>query len=169
MHKSKYELIMKKALYLITLSLLFSCGTSTTIPQRTKEEAKKENTLNLDISSYPKDETIKEFEPPQYPTGKRGLLKFIGKTTNYPMSAADKGMQGVALVKFLVSKEGKIENIKIKKSTGYSILDKEALLTISKLEKLIPATDSDGKNIDCYMEIPITWRLDPVIHKYKLQ
>ncbi len=45
---------------------------------------------------------------------------------NYPMSAAKKGMQGKAIVQFLVSTRGKVQEVKIKKSTGYPILDKEA-------------------------------------------
>ncbi|MCG6533126.1 MAG: energy transducer TonB [Syntrophales bacterium LBB04] len=76
----------------------------------------------------------------------------------YPASAREQGWQGTALLKVLVLKNGTVGSLEIKRSSGYSLLDRSALKAV-KDWKFIPA-QKDGQPIEMGVEIPVTFRLE---------
>lgn len=76
----------------------------------------------------------------------------------YPAAAREQGWQGTALLKVLVLKNGTVGSLEIKRSSGYSILDRSALKAV-KDWKFVPA-QKDGQPIEMGVEIPVTFRLE---------
>lgn len=94
---------------------------------------------------------------PEYSGGSyEDLVKKVSQTVVYPEEAQKKGLEGITLVRFVVNKKGKTENLQIMRSS-YPILDEEAKRVISKLS-FIPGMH-DGKKVKVYMTIPVNFKL----------
>lgn len=62
----------------------------------------------------------------------------IQKQITYPVVARKKGWQGKVVVSFVVDKDGNIMDIQIRESSGFSLLDRNAVQTIKKLAPFPP-------------------------------
>ncbi len=62
----------------------------------------------------------------------------IQKQITYPLVARKKGWQGKVVVSFVVDKHGNIMDIHIRESSGFSLLDRNAVQTIKKLAPFPP-------------------------------
>jgi protein TonB len=56
----------------------------------------------------------------------------------YPLIARKKGWQGTVIVSFVVCTDGKVQDVQIKESSGFSILDQSAVNTIKKAAPFPP-------------------------------
>ncbi len=65
-----------------------------------------------------------------FPGGQSALSRFLVRNLQYPDNAVGNNIQGSVLIGFRVSKEGKLEDIKVKQS-AHPLLDKEALRVVS--------------------------------------
>lgn len=75
----------------------------------------------------------------------------------YPKKARKKGYEGLVELLVLISVDGRASQIKIKKSTGYNILDKQAIKSIQKWTFNPPI--NDGQIVDAWVMIPIRFKL----------
>ncbi len=66
------------------------------------------------------------------------ISQIVQKNINYPYIARKMGWEGKVIISFILTKEGKINDLWIEKSSGYEILDKNALETIQKVSKYFP-------------------------------
>ena len=94
---------------------------------------------------------------PVFPGGEHELLSFIGHNLKYPVEAQRNGIQGRILVKFIVSKSGKVENAQIVRGLDPSI-DKEGLRVVNSLPDFIPG-ELKGEKVPVYYVLPITFKL----------
>lgn len=62
----------------------------------------------------------------------------------YPPLAAREGWQGRLLVHFIIRKDGTIEGLELKKSTGYPVLDDAAITAIKLAAPFLPLPESFG-------------------------
>ncbi len=113
-----------------------------------------------EIIAQPEEEE-KPFEVvdrmPQFPGGNAALLKYISSNLNYPTVAAENGIQGRVLLRFVVSKTGNIENIQVLRSPDPS-LEQEAIRVVKSMPKWVPG-EKNGENVSVYFTLPITFRL----------
>jgi protein TonB len=72
-----------------------------------------------------------------YEEGLRDLFITMQKMTRYPVLAQENGIQGKVYVRFVVTKPGEIDNIKVVRSVDSS-LDQEAIRVVSNLPKFKP-------------------------------
>ncbi len=82
----------------------------------------------------------------------------LSKHFYYPKSAQRKNRQGSVLLAFSISPLGKIENIKIKKSSGFSVLDKAAIKALKKInarDDLAKALNGDSME----HTLPVVYKL----------
>jgi periplasmic protein TonB len=75
----------------------------------------------------------------------------------YPLSARIRGYEGVVLISAKILTEGRVGTLKIKSSSGYSILDQSALEAV-KGWKFDPAKKM-GKAVPAWVEIPVRYVL----------
>lgn len=92
------------------------------------------------------------------------IQRHIGKNFNYPLEAQEKGIQGRVSIMFTVSKDGSIQNVRMR--GPYKILEKEAARIIGRLPKISPGKHK-GKAVNVPFSIPITFKLQDDSYKFK--
>ena len=75
----------------------------------------------------------------------------------YPSAERNAGIQGTAVLRLLVNKNGKVEEITLLSSSGNANLDQAAQKACYKW-KFTPARNQAGQIVRCYMSVPITFR-----------
>ena len=97
---------------------------------------------------------------PHYPGGERALLQALMSELKYPETPLKEGIGGHTVVSFTVTKNGTIDDIKIRKSSGNEELDTEAVRAIKAgiTEKWSPGTVG-GEPVDCLYTLPVKFSL----------
>ncbi len=96
---------------------------------------------------------------PKFPGGEEALMKFLQKHSSYPPVENDLGLEGKAIVKFVVNEDGSITNAKVIKSDSPGF-EKEALRVVAKLPKFEPGMQH-GKAVKVYFVLPFVWKQNP--------
>lgn len=89
------------------------------------------------------------------------LMEFLTKSIRYPLDAKNAGLEGKAIVSFIVNTDGSVSNVELiynpGKGTGEEAL--RVVHSLSKLpEKWIPG-ESGGKSVRVKMQLPIAFKL----------
>lgn len=92
---------------------------------------------------------------PEFPGGENGLKKFIFRNLEYPVIALENDIQGKVYVRFLITDEGKVEQVTVLREI-HPLLDKEAVRIIESLPYWKPAT-LHGKPTNYWKTIPISF------------
>lgn len=95
---------------------------------------------------------------PRFPGGEAAMHKFIGDNLKYPVSAQDAGIQGRVTVRFVVSKTGKVSDVKIIRGIDPAC-DKEVVRIIKAMPNWIPG-EQHGIAVPVYFTIPVVFRLN---------
>ncbi|WP_300664543.1 energy transducer TonB [Fluviicola sp.] len=91
--------------------------------------------------------------------GQESIIQYIKKNLRYPQIAVNEGMQGKVYIQFVVSDRGAVKNVKVKKSTGYQILDDEAVRIIKTMPEWTPGS-IDGIPVNSTFSLPVSFKLD---------
>jgi TonB family protein len=112
------------------------------------------------LPAYIDDEPILGMveEMPSFPGGDKALLAFVKENLVYPQEAIDMGWSGITIIKFVVDRDGKARNPEILKSSGYPLLDKEAMAIVAKLPQFTPGEQA-GKKVPVYYMLPVRFKL----------
>lgn len=94
---------------------------------------------------------------PEFPGGDYAMQKYIAQNVKYPMLAVENGIQGKVYIRFVVDKEGNIDNIEVVKSV-HSSIDKEAVRVVKNMPKWKPG-NLNGKPVKVYYNLPINFLL----------
>ncbi|MDE7155796.1 MAG: energy transducer TonB [Muribaculaceae bacterium] len=97
---------------------------------------------------------------PQFPGGEAALLKWIGDHLRYPTMAAENNIQGRVVVSFVVTKTGKIGEVKILRARDPD-LDKEAIRVVKSLPDFIPGK-MNGQAVNVWYNLPVNFKLQGV-------
>jgi len=93
----------------------------------------------------------------KYVCFQRSLMKHVIKNFRYPARAQEEGIQGRVIVKFVIQKDGSIDEISVLRGVNKD-LDKEAMRIVTKIPNIIPA-QVDGDNVKVSTMLPITFKL----------
>jgi hypothetical protein len=94
---------------------------------------------------------------PTFPGGEDSLLVFIRKNLDYSNVNPEAHIEGRIIVKFVVTKVGKIEDVKLIGSLDPSY-DKEVLRIVSLMPDFIPGM-KDGHPVTDYYTLPIVLKI----------
>ena len=97
---------------------------------------------------------------PQFPGGETALLKWVADHLHYPTMAAENNIQGRVVVSFVVTKTGKIGEVKILRARDPD-LDKEAVRVVKQLPDFIPGK-MNGQAVNVWYNLPVVFRLQGV-------
>lgn len=86
------------------------------------------------------------------------LQNQLHRYLTYPLRARRNGWQGEVMVAFHVSEGGQLRNIRLSKSSGYSLLDRSALNAIARL-KQISLPDRLGNPQAMDLLLPVQYKL----------
>jgi TonB family protein len=152
LEKAKPKQIKKlKILWLIPaisfLILSFSFSTKQTVIPSLPDKADIQDTIYDSVD-----------EMPIFKGGDYGLRVFLAENVKYPPEAKKNKEQGTVYLKFVVSKDKKVEQVEIMKGASEN-LNNEALRAV----KLIPDFEKpgfkDGKPVNVYYSLPVTFKL----------
>lgn len=112
-----------------------------------------------DIATEPLEEALPVAEQmPEFPGGMGELVKYLGEHIQYPTKAQDNHWEGVAVCQFVVEKDGSINEAKVINSSGYQLLDVEALRVVLNMPKWT-AGKQDGDSVRVQFALPISFKL----------
>jgi TonB family protein len=94
---------------------------------------------------------------PQYPGGNNKMWNDIGRNIKYPVIAQENKIQGKVVLRFIVSKTGKVSNIQVLRSL-YPACDNEAVRVVQMLDDWIPG-EQNGVKVPVYYTLPISFKL----------
>ena len=117
------------------------------------------------IEEFPDDGGMMDEDPPamfveempEFPGGIDSLKAYLAKEIQYPPVAKNNGITGTVLIEFVVEKDGRVTNGKVKIPL-FTDCDVEALRVVMSMPKWKPGKNM-GKPVRCYYQVPITFRL----------
>ena len=95
-------------------------------------------------------------EMPEYPGGPEALNAFLTREIQYPEVARNNGITGTVLIEFVVEKDGRVSNAKVKVPL-FPECDKEAVRGVMAMPKWKPGKNM-GKPVRCFYQVPVTFR-----------
>lgn len=159
--KRSNKWMMLKALFVIPVATLamsvFANGTDVSnMAKETTPTAAALSTTNMQTQkSDTKVFTVVE-EMPEFKGGNKAMMEFLMMNMKYPESAIKAKQQGKAVVGFVVKKDGTVSDVYIVKSTGYDVLDNEAMRVVKSMPAWEPGKQK-GKPVDVKYFVPITF------------
>ncbi|MDR0505800.1 MAG: energy transducer TonB [Dysgonamonadaceae bacterium] len=129
-------------------------------------EGVKEGGVNIaDIATHhvvvQEEEKPKIFDhvevPPQFPGGERELMKYLSENIHYPTIAAEQGIQGRVVLRFVVTPDGTVGNVEVLRSLDPSC-DKEAVRVVKNMPKWSPGKQN-GNSVYVYYNLPVSFKL----------
>ena len=86
------------------------------------------------------------------------LLAWLAKYKRYPRKAKIRRQQGTAMLYFEMDRKGRVLSYELQESSGYRLLDQEALALIKRAEPL-PAMPSSMTQAQLELVVPIRFNL----------
>lgn len=81
------------------------------------------------------------------------------RAPEYPYSAQRKGIEGTVVVRFLLNKDGGVDDVDVAESSGNDALDRAALDAAEGFS-FSPGLDGYGRPVRCYAYQPFSFRLE---------
>lgn len=86
------------------------------------------------------------------------MLEFIYSNIRYPARARENNVQGMAIARFVIEKNGEASEIRVVKGLSQDIA-KEVLRVVSSMPKWIPG-QQDGENVRVQFNLPVKFKLE---------
>ena len=93
----------------------------------------------------------------QMPSFKGNVNQWLSQNLTYPAVAAENGIQGRAIVNFVVEKDGSISNVQVVRSVDPA-LDREAVNVVKRMPKWNPGMNN-GQPARVKFTLPVTFKL----------
>jgi len=94
---------------------------------------------------------------PQYPGGESALISFISSNLRFPPAAAEAGLNGTSVVRFVVSKTGTVKNATVIRKLSAEC-DAESMRVIMLMPAWTPGT-TKGQPVDVYYTLPVSFKV----------
>jgi len=132
--------------------------------QEIEEEPQPKEQIEKEIVKQPQSKPSQEFVKVINPQ-EEAMLRYqdivkqkIESYRRYPPWAKKQGIEGTVHIKFTILSTGLTKDIKIVKSSGFNILDKEAISTIKRAQPF-PSIPPELKTSSLTMEVSIVFTL----------
>lgn len=93
----------------------------------------------------------------QMPSFKGNVNHWLAENLHYPTVAAENGVQGRVIVRFVVQKDGSISNVSVIRGVDPA-LDREAMRVVKAMPRWSPGW-KDGEPVNVWFTLPITFSL----------
>ena len=97
-------------------------------------------------------------EMPQFPGGQDKMNSFLAKNIVYPVTAINANKQGIVYVKFIVEKDGKLDNFQVVRGVSPD-LDSTALKAVKEMPQWNPGKQG-GKYVRIFVVVPVSFNLE---------
>ena len=140
------------SVFLFFILFLFACKTSKPSTKIISSDEFHQKITKIDSSEFNNKDNIAIQKFPSIVGG----LKAISRHLSYPKRAKENNIQGKVILQFIVTKNGSISYINVKKGLGYGC-DQEALKALKSVE-IEPGT-INGTSVDMPSSVPVFFRL----------
>lgn len=98
-------------------------------------------------------------EPAEFPGGMAAMRKYLGENINYPQTAKELGLEGKCYLQFVVSANGNISNVEVKRGVpDCPECDKEAVRVVKGMPHWKPGKNG-GKAVHSTFNLPVSFTL----------
>ena len=101
---------------------------------------------------------------PHFPGGEQAMLKFIAENAHYPENAQKAGIEGLAVVEFIIDKKGKIHEPRVIKGLTPAF-DEEVLRVVRAMPDWEPGT-LRGEKKNVRYTLPVSFKIDQATKKH---
>ena len=159
--KFNYYPDFKKKLLVVALSMVLFLLPKTNFSQnddsgsvKGKPKIEVDGGITIDHSeNFVLGEYVIDQSKPEFISGKAGLIQFIDTNKNYPKNHSLDKRSGKVIVKFSVSKQGKLSGFKIIQKLGLGY-DEEAIRIAKLMPDWIPAQRGNQRvEMEAYIEV----------------
>ena len=134
------------------------------VPEKTVHKPVSPPVLKLeeDLPLEPLQEVVPE-RSQQLPPPSSSLEKTIlpvykeNPVPEYPKIAEDRGYEGTVVLKVFVNRKGKVVDLKLSKSSGYSILDQAAMKSVKSW--LFKPGKRGDEEVEMWIDVPVLFEL----------
>jgi TonB family protein len=122
-----------------------------------------EKPVYIEVSKTPREPTDNNIpfviveNMPAFPGGNEAMLSWIANNIKYPEEALRQKVEGIVTIRFVITSEGKIENIVVLKSDN-QIFNDEAIRVVSNMPPWKPGSQN-GRKVDVYSMVPVEFKL----------
>jgi periplasmic protein TonB len=95
----------------------------------------------------------------EYKNGQMEMFKFLGRTLIYPKNAREKNIQGNIYIGFVIEKDGKLTNFKLKRGISNDC-NEEAMRVIQLMSGDWEAGVFNGQKVRQAFTLPIKFKLE---------
>ena len=150
---------MRNLTFIVMLAIACVACTKTTKTENTNTE----ETSIAEVTTSNTEEEIEEVfmvveEKPEFPGGMGELMTYLGSNIQYPSKAKENHWEGRAVCQFIIEKDGSISNAEIIRSSGFQLLDIEAMRVIQNMPNWTSGKQN-GDSVRVKFAIPITFKL----------
>ena len=131
------------------------------VVEEVTEEVAEEVVVEEAVVEEPVEEPVLKFGldvQPEYPGGLTEAMKVVAANTKYPAEAKANGWEGKVICTLIVEKDGSVSGVKVMRSSGYTVLDDEAVRAFSTLSNWAPG-QKDGKPVRAQVMLPLQFKL----------
>lgn len=96
-------------------------------------------------------------EMPGFPGGEEALMKYLASNIKYPAIARENGISGRVYLNFVVSKDGKVKDVKVLRGIGGGC-DEEAIRVVKNMPDWKPGRQN-GRPVAVYYNVPVNFTL----------
>ena len=129
------------------------------------EDTETDQTTIIDFVSFDSPEEVIDDEPfirvedmPEFKGGDlMNFVKYINQNLNYPAIAAENGIEGKVIIRFVVGKNGKVKDVALLRGSDPA-LDKEALRVVAASPDWKPGKQR-GVPVNVCFTVPINFKL----------
>jgi Ca-activated chloride channel family protein len=98
-------------------------------------------------------------EMPEFTGGAEAMKTFLIENIHYPEDAKTQNQQGKVFVSFVINPVGKVVSVGLARSSGFDLLDKEAMRVIGAMPDWKPGKQR-GQAVNVSLVLPVNFSLD---------
>lgn len=103
---------------------------------------------------------------PSFKGGNKALREFINKNLNYPVVARNAGISGTVMVNYMITKDGKVQDIKVMQGLSREC-DEEAIRVTGLITGWTPGM-RQGKPVNFMSSMPVEFQSDQKVKPVKI-
>lgn len=143
----------------LTFILMLAIACVACTKQTKTENNATEETSTVEITTSNTAEVYSTAdEMPEFPGGMGELMTYLGSNIQYPSKAKENHWEGSAVCQFVIEKDGSISNAEIIQSSGFQLLDIEAMRVILNMPNWTSGKQN-GDSVRVKFALPITFKL----------
>ena len=143
----------------LTFILMLAIACVACSKQTKTENNATEETSTVEITTSNTEEVYSTAdEMPEFPGGMGELMTQLGSNIQYPSKAKENHWEGSAVCQFVIEKDGSISNAEIIQSSGFQLLDIEAMRVILNMPNWTSGKQN-GDSVRVKFALPITFKL----------